>query len=552
MISISAQQSTSAQSIMSFLIVGFFCVFTTHLVASAEIQPGNEVCLFGQFEEPPDIESDDDQELEMDFGDSIAACLNAICPADTVECTSPCPTGYTQVGTECIVPPIPLCPPSGTYSESNNRCERPRPTIVGSCSMIGWSTCSGNKCCRDAEYTCPDGFALDGTECKMIGNAVCPSGTYRDGGLCVRDATPSYTCPSGFYFNDYHLDCERYDLFPNNCPPGSDPVYSDGVCVTQATITGYTCPSGFTQEDNKCYRNPTGVTCPTGFTQEGTYCLPGLAAPVCPLGSDRQCADIHGNGRPVCSPHDCFVLEEDDDEFDDSQYHDDGPRDAYGQCLGELFFFNGNVARCRPTGIKALFGCCKVRNPEGVMHAVSGCSASEYIPWRNRGSYYPIVERKQVSCTDPETGQQTTCMSIIRSTHPLPRTNVYLGKRCITRWTGVGCVQRQRVYCQFDSMFARIIQEGGRKQLPGRFDQNNPFGTPSSPNCRGFTPEEFEMINMSAIDMSEFQEYLMRGFPGEIDEDGNVISTGTTPPTFTPPDAGKLLQDAYKKLEGTE
>ena len=50
---------------------------------------------------------------------------------------------------------------------------------------------------------------------------------------------------------------------------------------------------------------------------------------------------------------------------------------------------------------------------------------------------------------------------------------------------------------------ARIIQEQGRPQLT-TFGPTGSWGTPDNPDCRGFTPEEFESIDFAKIDFSEY------------------------------------------------
>ena len=53
-------------------------------------------------------------------------------------------------------------------------------------------------------------------------------------------------------------------------------------------------------------------------------------------------------------------------------------------------------------------------------------------------------------------------------------------------------------YCCYNSRLARIVQEQGRQQL-GR-----PYGAPQNPDCSGFTPQDLELLDFSAMDLSEF------------------------------------------------
>jgi conjugal transfer mating pair stabilization protein TraN len=61
------------------------------------------------------------------------------------------------------------------------------------------------------------------------------------------------------------------------------------------------------------------------------------------------------------------------------------------------------------------------------------------------------------------------------------------------------CIEHKKTYCCFNSKLARIVHEQGRPQLKG-FD----WGAPDGPNCRGFEPEEFQMLDFSRIDLSEW------------------------------------------------
>ena len=80
---------------------------------------------------------------------------------------------------------------------------------------------------------------------------------------------------------------------------------------------------------------------------------------------------------------------------------------------------------------------------------------------------------------------------------------VSVGSYCKKRIRFIGCVQRARVYCVFSTKLARIVQEQGRPQLQA-FGATGGWGTPENPRCEGFTPEEFQALDFSQIDFSEF------------------------------------------------
>jgi conjugal transfer mating pair stabilization protein TraN len=77
----------------------------------------------------------------------------------------------------------------------------------------------------------------------------------------------------------------------------------------------------------------------------------------------------------------------------------------------------------------------------------------------------------------------------------------YVGDYCESKWPLIGCVQRAKRFCCFNSKLARIIHEQGRPQLSA-FSRG--WGSAKSPNCRGFKPEEFQMLDFSKMDLSEY------------------------------------------------
>lgn len=82
----------------------------------------------------------------------------------------------------------------------------------------------------------------------------------------------------------------------------------------------------------------------------------------------------------------------------------------------------------------------------------------------------------------------------------------YVGKYCSWKIKVFGhsiCLQHKKVYCCFHTKLARIVQEQGRPQLKD-FNYSQDWGDAESPNCRGFTPEEFQMLDFDKIDLSEY------------------------------------------------
>jgi len=62
--------------------------------------------------------------------------------------------------------------------------------------------------------------------------------------------------------------------------------------------------------------------------------------------------------------------------------------------------------------------------------------------------------------------------------------------------------KKTNYYCCFNSILSRIIHEQGRPQI------GLSWGSPYSPNCRGFTSEELSSIDFSRIDLREYMQYV--------------------------------------------
>ncbi|WP_137923876.1 conjugal transfer protein TraN [Cupriavidus sp. 2SB] len=77
-----------------------------------------------------------------------------------------------------------------------------------------------------------------------------------------------------------------------------------------------------------------------------------------------------------------------------------------------------------------------------------------------------------------------------------------VGSYCSNKVMGV-CLETKEAYCCYNSKLAKIINEQGKPQI------GKGWGTPESPNCEGFTTAEFQQIDFSAIDMSEFVGDIM-------------------------------------------
>lgn len=117
----------------------------------------------------------------------------------------------------------------------------------------------------------------------------------------------------------------------------------------------------------------------------------------------------------------------------------------------------------------------------------------------------------------------------------------YLGSFCSKKhWTGI-CVETRKVYCAFGSQMGRMVHETGRPQI------GLEWGGPKSPQCRGFTPEELERLDLENMDVSELLSGALDGLeigsPSMSGEDiaariQSFYNSGGTGPTTPAPGGG--------------
>jgi len=76
---------------------------------------------------------------------------------------------------------------------------------------------------------------------------------------------------------------------------------------------------------------------------------------------------------------------------------------------------------------------------------------------------------------------------------------ITVGSYCSKRFPIIrSCMEQTTTFCCFNSKLARILNTAGKGQL------GQAVGSPESPNCDGFTAAEFQKLDFSKIDLSEF------------------------------------------------
>jgi conjugal transfer mating pair stabilization protein TraN len=259
----------------------------------------------------------------------------------------------------------------------------------------------------------------------------------------------------------------------------------------------------------------------------------------CPLGPGHACLVPVGGATPLCSPASCVaaggaeVVSE--PLIDDPGAPPDGLVDAEGNCLGSIEIFAGRALRCRPPGLLNTFSdCCKDRGKiikDGTGSSLSSIQTKIMVAkavftgmkaaygafqaGATAGQAASAGANAMIVGFDPATiaislavnlmfefllggcDQQDMEVGMLRASGMCHE----LGTYCSTRILGI-CVQKSKGHCCFNTKLGRIIQEQGRPQLKV-FNQIG-WGSPEKPYCRGFTPEEFQALDFSRMDLSEY------------------------------------------------
>lgn len=357
-------------------------------------------------------------------------------------------------------------------------------------------------------------------------------------GQCRTETVPgqcrNVTVPGACHWETRPGACHT-EVTPGECRD----VVIPGECTTQ-TIPGecneITIPG-------ECRNEPLPDECPLEGVDE------------CRIGSDgiSRCSDT------LCVNTADFPIE--DVSSERLTYQNDGVVDASGECLNDVQVFAGQGNDCRTAGLLTLFkNCCNNTSGEimtdsgsmaGLMTTVTvvttvfqgakaaftafkaGATAAEAanVGMAAMMNISPVtlgitvallfIDFLNLGCDaeDMETG-------LLRNSGMCHEIGTY----CVAKIPFIGCIQKAKSHCCFNSKLGRIIHEQGRPQLKA-FDG---WGEPKDPICRGFTPAEFQALNFTDIDLSEYYGELATRSEGQLQsifQDGleNFIEAGSVP-----------------------
>jgi len=260
----------------------------------------------------------------------------------------------------------------------------------------------------------------------------------------------------------------------------------------------------------------------------------------CPLGSQYACLTPVNGGTPACSPHACTpvvggAVVDEEPLVADPGASNDGVVDADGNCLGTIEIFSGRAVRCRPAGLNNSFSnCCKDQGKivkDGMGSSLSSIGTKIAVAkgvWTGMKAAYTAFKAGATASQAASAGANAIIIGIDPTSIAISLAiNVMMdfllsgcdqqdmevgmlrgsgmchevGTYCASSILGV-CVQKAKGHCCFNSKLGRIIQEQGRPQLKS-FNALG-WGTAKQPYCRGFTPQEFQALDFSRMDLSDY------------------------------------------------
>ena len=445
---------------------------------------------------------------------------NNECVENTFSTPNVCPSGYVLVGSQCVYTSnsTPICP-SGYTLESNGTCSE---TLMQAptCSLSGFTFVNGACVSAAGAMSCSSGYNLV--------NTSCPSGTTYQSGECIWQTTASLSSSNWtsqsisspnipvtsagvtLTFNVQNTGgVWGYDLTTNtsddssgtiwwtseasNCNgfmnqldgcggssylpsenntvdniytvkifPNSQYLYINGTQIASANVSMSNINiTGIDSKGSSVWNNIEISTPPNSDTQCVSY--------SCPLGNNDTCVNT-GSGY-YCSQYSCVNYNSssaytiNNPPVNANNPTNNGQTNSAGECLGQIYIFSGQALQCRDPGIQTGWGggCCTA---DKKWFGLSNCNSQEKL----------LAEQRAADdCT-------------------------MVGTYCAQSFLGY-CLQTDQTWCCFPSLLANIIQQQTRAM------QGLPiygWGTPTSPNCIGYTPQQFQAINFSKINLSAF------------------------------------------------
>lgn len=314
---------------------------------------------------------------------------------------------------------------------------------------------------------------------------------------------------------------------------GAAPAYAEQVCAADLNGNGDAADPG---ETASCTETQSGsLQCPL---QPMTCTVTGPGTYACPLGAQYACEVPASGGAPTCSPNACQDTGAtpivDEPPIADPGTPADGAVDANGNCTANIEIFSGRGMRCRPPGLLNTFSnCCKDKGKivkDGMGSSIGSIGTKIAVAkgvFTGMSAAYAAFKAGATASQAASAGANALIAGIDPTSIAISLAVNFMievllqgcdqqdmetgmlrgsgmchevGTFCTSKILGI-CIQKAKGHCCFNTKLGRIIQEQGRPQLKSFADGWGPVKTP---NCRGFTPEEFQALDFSRMDLSEY------------------------------------------------
>ena len=319
--------------------------------------------------------------------------------------------------------------------------------------------------------------------------------------------------------------------------PGDDvptPLGGQQLCAADLDGSGDASAPG---ETASCVATTSGqFLCPI----EEMACVADAAGQYgCPAGPQFACLSRTGGRSPSCSRNPCADVSSNPivvaPPIEDSGTEPDGLIDADGNCLGQVEIFGGRGMRCRPSGLGTTFAsCCKDKGKiikDGMGSSVNAIGTKIAVTkgvFQGMSAAYAAFRAGATASQAASAGANALVVGLDPTSIAISLAVNFMievllqgcdqqdmetamlkgsgmchevGSYCASSFLGI-CLQKARSHCCFNTKLGRIIQEQGRPQL--KAFNGNLWGTPKKPMCRGFTPEEFQALDFSRMDLSAY------------------------------------------------
>lgn len=196
------------------------------------------------------------------------------------------------------------------------------------------------------------------------------------------------------------------------------------------------------------------------------------------------------------------------------------------ECMGQIRIFHGEPFSCNLAGVRSRWdNCCNNGNEiindamgnywDGITNmaeGIAGINGSEFLIDAITLYFYGLpAYHLTEALTQVANWLLTPCADDSYTAAMIANGRCKtVGVKCVESLFGT-CLQEKQIECCFASKLSRIIQEQGRPQL------DIGWGTVDSPNCEGLTPEQFQSIDFSQIDLTEYIDDMEVRAQSEID-----------------------------------